>query len=372
MPQINIRRELSLNISSPPAGWDALWIENGGVPYLRNSAGVDRALGIVGAGAGTENVVPKFNASGQLVDSDITDDGTQVQIASAKTVITTDGTGPHIRVEGTDIEITSDGGVGDAAYLSMTPTACDFGNYANSALSTITCGTTDPLQLGLDHNTNSIEYGIGTFGKNHEFGYVDDVFNMYSQYITLHAQTASRALYVDANKMIQSSATTSTELGHLSGVTSAVQTQLNAKALFTEVLYGFQTGGASFNPVDSTTYYTGIGAIAPTTTASAHDHSEDMDLTLDSVVAYVGNNSTAGSNENVTIQLRNVTAGTSHSIGVIRTNGGSTTNVGTFNFSSIGVLIPAGDSFCMQIDCPAWATNPLATVIRFKLKFRRA
>lgn len=42
--------------------------------------------------------------------------------------------------------------------------------------------------------------------------------------------TASRAVYSDANKILSSSATTATELGYVNGVTSAIQTQLDAKA----------------------------------------------------------------------------------------------------------------------------------------------
>ena len=41
--------------------------------------------------------------------------------------------------------------------------------------------------------------------------------------------TASRALATDANKGLVSSATTSTELGYVNGVTSAIQTQINGK-----------------------------------------------------------------------------------------------------------------------------------------------
>lgn len=41
--------------------------------------------------------------------------------------------------------------------------------------------------------------------------------------------TANRACYLDANKELQASLATSTELGYLSGVTSAIQTQLNGK-----------------------------------------------------------------------------------------------------------------------------------------------
>lgn len=41
--------------------------------------------------------------------------------------------------------------------------------------------------------------------------------------------TASRAVYTNSDKTLTSSATTATELGYVSGVTSAIQTQLNAK-----------------------------------------------------------------------------------------------------------------------------------------------
>ena len=42
--------------------------------------------------------------------------------------------------------------------------------------------------------------------------------------------TASRALASDSNGDVSATSVTSTELGHLSGVTSAVQTQLDTKA----------------------------------------------------------------------------------------------------------------------------------------------
>lgn len=43
--------------------------------------------------------------------------------------------------------------------------------------------------------------------------------------------TASRVPYLDANKDLVASSVTATELGYLSGVTSAIQTQLNAKGV---------------------------------------------------------------------------------------------------------------------------------------------
>ena len=47
--------------------------------------------------------------------------------------------------------------------------------------------------------------------------------------ITVPSLTASRALTTDASKVLTSSSVTSTELGYLSGVTSAIQTQIDGK-----------------------------------------------------------------------------------------------------------------------------------------------
>jgi hypothetical protein len=65
---------------------------------------------------------------------------------------------------------------------------------------------------------------------------------------TNNALTGSRAMVTDANKGIVSSATTATELGFVSGVTSALQTQINAKAA-TTTLGGYVTnlGGLATN-----------------------------------------------------------------------------------------------------------------------------
>jgi hypothetical protein len=47
--------------------------------------------------------------------------------------------------------------------------------------------------------------------------------------VTVQGQTATTVPYLDSNKKLTSSAVTPTELGHLSGVTSAIQTQLGNK-----------------------------------------------------------------------------------------------------------------------------------------------
>jgi hypothetical protein len=53
--------------------------------------------------------------------------------------------------------------------------------------------------------------------------------------LRLSAETASRVPYLDANKELQSSSVTDTELGYLSGVSSSIQTQLNDKASSTDL-----------------------------------------------------------------------------------------------------------------------------------------
>ncbi len=61
--------------------------------------------------------------------------------------------------------------------------------------------------------------------------------------------TASRAVATNSSKVLVSSATTDTELGYLSGVTSALQTQLNAKGTVTSVATG---NGLRSGPITTT------------------------------------------------------------------------------------------------------------------------
>ncbi len=91
--------------------------------------------------------------------------------------------------------------------------------------------------------------------------------------INFSGLTASTALATDASKNLISSATTSTELGYLSGVTSAIQTQLNTKGTFTlpslttgSVLFSNGTTTAQDNTNlfwDDTTNRLGIGTTSP-------------------------------------------------------------------------------------------------------------
>lgn len=55
------------------------------------------------------------------------------------------------------------------------------------------------------------------------------VTRTFTETVKIDSLTASRAIHTDASKNLTSSSVTSTELGYLSGVTSAIQTQLDAK-----------------------------------------------------------------------------------------------------------------------------------------------
>lgn len=105
-------------------------------------------------------------------------------------------------------------------------------NYANATYIGTPLGR--DLCLGLvDSNGN----GTGTFGSLtlrksavNASTAAAEVFNVNSSgSITSSGLTASTALIANASKVITSSAVTSTELGYVSGVTSALQTQINAK-----------------------------------------------------------------------------------------------------------------------------------------------
>jgi hypothetical protein len=85
--------------------------------------------------------------------------------------------------------------------------------------------------------------------------------------ITSASLTASRALVSGSSKEVQSSSVTSTELGYVSGVTSALQTQLNAKE---PSLTGAATSIASSNLTASRAVVSDVsGKVSAATTTAA-------------------------------------------------------------------------------------------------------
>ncbi len=130
----------------------------------------------------------------------------------------------------------------------------------------------------------------------------------------------------------------------------------------------FHAGG--LNPADSTSYYIGLsGATIGTTAASVGFNIGQGAMKLTGAMFSISGNSVAGSAEAVPMQLRNITQATSSNIGNITTNGGSTTVAVNFTFSGLSINVASGDTICLQMNAPAYATNPTGLFIRGVLFF---
>lgn len=108
--------------------------------------------------------------------------------------------------------------------------------------------------------------------------------------------TASTAVVTDASKNLASSAVTSTELGYVSGVTSAIQTQLNAKGSGTVTSVSVTTAnGVSGSVATSTTtpaITLSLGAITPTSVTASGDITTSSAMNANSI-SVVNTNSSA-------------------------------------------------------------------------------
>lgn len=219
----------------------------------------------------TASTVPYLDANKKLVSSDVTPteldylDGVTSNIQTqldakasiAAPTFTTNITTPLV-IGGTSasstLSLQSTSGVGttDAILFKV-------GN--NGATTAMIVGTAGRVGIGRTATTNSLEVSTaasinGSAGVSLNFAggtginyiYYDDQLSINkngagaaididaSRNVTVtgnilnSALTASRAMVTDESKKLTSSATTATELGYLSGVTGAVQTQIDTKA----------------------------------------------------------------------------------------------------------------------------------------------
>ena len=181
------------------------------------------------------------------------------------------------------------------------------GNVQMNGGLTLTQNTVcNQLQLQSDDNTTMSWTTSVSNGANHDLtlhavqtskdvvfrdtGYVE------AEGVKVNGATALRAVVTDANKNLATSAVTATELGYLSGVTSGVQTQLNAKASITYV--DTQDGLRVLKAGDSMSGTLNMGANKITST---YVPSANADLTnklyVDTAVASAGGQwTTSGTN----------------------------------------------------------------------------
>lgn len=122
----------------------------------------------------------------------------------------------------------------------------------------------------------------------------------------------------------------------------------------------FETGAIS--PADSTTYYFSDTRIVPNTTATNFSYNLGYAYKIIGIKLGVGINSTSGSTETSTLQVRNITQATSTSAGTFTTDG-SATLIRSATFTGLNISVASGDSIALQWDSPVWALNPVGMVV---------
>lgn len=133
-----------------------------------------------------------------------------------------------------------------ASYPSTTSANRILFSSANNVVDEITAPSTADRFLKWDGSAftwAAASSGSGTVnsGTQYQLAYYASTGTAVSG---LTAITASRALASDANGLPVASATTATELGYVSGVTSSIQTQLNTKAVYPGAGIPNSTGSA--------------------------------------------------------------------------------------------------------------------------------
>jgi len=166
-----------------------------------------------------------------------------------------------------------------------------------------------------------------------------------------------------------------TELSYVKGVTSAIQTQINGKITLDDAYFTFLClhGGAA-PAADSSVWHFLNSGISPTAgnTDTNNDFNFGYAVTLIAATIMTYGNTTAGSGESVTFELRNTTQNTTSSIGTTAANGGSATVTTNTTITGLNIAIGASDFFTLRVTNPVWATNPVGVIYRAILTFKRA
>jgi len=232
-----------------------------------------------------------------------------------------------------------------------------------------------------------------------ESGVQHDVkINFDAPNVNLPQETASLILSTDASKNIKGLATTTypslTELAYVKGVTSAIQTQLNAKLTSANIVEtitnGVTTNAPSenavfdalslkpkielmfgtttvFSPADSTTTYVTIATNLAVNTNASLRQFQGISGTVYGFWAYVDPQAIIGSNEAVTYNLRNVTDATSSLLGTL-----SYDARGRSILMNVATPIVLDDTkfYSIELVFPAFGTNPTNVATLGKILIR--
>jgi hypothetical protein len=155
-----------------------------------------------------------------------------------------------------------------------------------------------------------------------------------------------------------------TEFSYLDGVTSSIQTQINnAQTLSIECI-----AGTFASPADLTTYFWCIGGTfliaATASTGQGSKFAYAFEITG---ITIRMTTTTAGSAEDSTLYLRNITASTSTLMGTFKTNG----NLAYTSITGLAISCNTTDEYCFEMRSPTWATNPVNLRLTASLFLRR-
>jgi hypothetical protein len=176
--------------------------------------------------------------------------------------------------------------------------------------------------------------------------------------VSIDDETASTIASFDGSKRIKSLATSTypslTELSYVKGVTSAIQTQLNALANTYSINVISITLAA---PLDATSYHFGLNVEIPGATPLRREFKFPQAGTM---TAFSFNllQSTNGSNETCTLYLRNTTTSTDYTIGTFTSDFGLNGALKTL-YSGLSIAINTTDNWVVKILTPTWGTNPM-------------
>jgi len=122
---------------------------------------------------------------------------------------------------------------------------------------------------------------------------------------------------------------------------------------------------AALNPADATTYYPSLTFASGVTVGGARSRHKAL-VSGGSIDVNWTHSCTAGTNEGVTLQLHNITQGTSVTV---TSSLDLSANTANNQYLSNVLNYTVGDLIEPRIVCPTWATNPTNLTFSFDLKF---